>query len=74
MKARLGVDSKIKQIHSVAATVANAHAPQVLEDLLHGAEMRVWGDSAYNGRTEAIRRVTPCAQDFTHEKDGATSH
>ena len=68
MKAHIGVDSKTRQIHSVVATAANVHDSQVLEDLLHGDETRVWGDSAYSGQTEAIREVAPCAQDFTHEK------
>ena len=68
MKAHIGVDSKLKQIHSVAATAANVHDSQVLEDLLHGEETRVWGDAAYTGQTETIRRVAPCAQDFTHAK------
>jgi IS5 family transposase len=68
MKAHIGVDSKLKQIHAVAATAANVHDSQVLEDLLHGEETRVWGDAAYTGQTEAIRRVAPCAQDFTHAK------
>ena len=68
LKAHIGVDSKTRQIHSVAATAANVHDSQLLEDLLHGDETRVWGDSAYSGQTEAIRRAAPCAQDFTHEK------
>ncbi len=45
MKAHTGVDSKTKMIHSVVATAANVHDSQVLEDLLHGEETRVWGDS-----------------------------
>jgi IS5 family transposase len=68
MKAHIGVDCKSKQIHSVAATAANVHDSQVLEDLLHGDETRAWGDSAYTGQTETLRRAAPCAQDFTHEK------
>lgn len=68
MKAHIGVGSKTKQIHSVVATAANVHDPQVLEDLLHGDETRVWGDSAYTGQTEMLRRAAPCAQGFTHEK------
>jgi IS5 family transposase len=68
MKAHIGVDSRSKQIHSVAATAANVHDSQLLEDLLHGEETRVWGDAAYTGQSEAIRRTAPCAQDFTHEK------
>lgn len=73
MKAHIGVDSKTKQIHSVAATAANVHDSQVLEDLLHGDETRVWGDSAYTGQTDVIRRRAPCAQDFTHAK-GRRNH
>ncbi len=43
MKAHIGVDSKTKLIHSVAVTPANVHDSQVLEDLLHGEETRLWG-------------------------------
>lgn len=68
MKAHLGIDSKLKLIHSVVATAANVHDSRILPDLLHGAETRVWGDSAYTGQTAAIRAAAPKAQDFTHEK------
>jgi IS5 family transposase len=68
MKAHLGVDSKRKLIHSVVATPANVHDSQILPDLLHGAETRVWGDSAYTGQTDVIRAKAPKAKDFTHEK------
>lgn len=68
MKAHIGVDSKTKQIHSVAATAANVHDSQVLGDLLHGDETRVWDDSAYTGQTDVMRNTALCAQDFTHEK------
>jgi IS5 family transposase len=44
MKAHIGVDSQSKIIHAVAATAANVHDSQVLPDLLHGEETRVWGD------------------------------
>ena len=73
MKAHVGVDSKTKLIHSAVATPANVHDSQILPDLLHGAETRVWGDSAYTGQTEAIRAAAPQAQDFTHEK-GSRGH
>ena len=49
MKAHIGVDSATKLIHSMVATPANVHDSQVLGDLLHGGESRVWGDSAYAG-------------------------
>ena len=68
MKAHLGVDSKTKLIHSVAATPANVHDSRVLPDLLHGEETRVWGDSAYAGQTEVIRRCAPRAKDFTQKR------
>lgn len=68
MKAHIGVDSKTKQIHSVVATPANVHDSQVLEDLLHGEETWVWGDSAYSGQTETLHQAAPAAKDFTHEK------
>ncbi len=73
MKAHLGVDSKTKLIHSAVATAAHVHDSKILPDLLHGAETRVWGDSAYRGQREAIRQAAPHAQDFTHEK-GARNH
>lgn len=68
MKAHIGVDSKTKIIHSVAATAAYVHDSQVLEDLLHGDETRVWGDSAYAGQGDVIQRSAPGAKDFTQAK------
>ena len=68
MKAHIGVDSRTKLIHSVAATSANVHDSQVLPDLLHGNETRVWGDSAYTGQGDAIREQAPDARDFTQKK------
>jgi IS5 family transposase len=46
IKAHIGVDSKTKVIHAVAATAANVHGSVVRGDLLHGKETRVWGDRA----------------------------
>jgi IS5 family transposase len=68
MKAHIGVDSKTKMIHSVAATAANVHDSQVLEDLLHGEETRVWGDSAYSGQQQVLHEHAPNAKDFTNKK------
>ena len=68
MKAHIGVDSRSKLIHSVAASAANVHDSQLLGDLLHGQETRVWGDSAYAGQGDAIREQAPKAKDFTHKK------
>lgn len=68
MKGHIGVDSQSKLIHSVAATAANVHDSQLLGDLLHGEETRVWGDSAYAGQSDAIRDTAPKAKDFTNKK------
>jgi IS5 family transposase len=68
MKAHIGVDSREKLIHSVAATPANVHDSEVLCDLLHGDETRVWGDQAYRGQRDVIREHAPGAQDFTNKR------
>ena len=68
MKAHVGVDSQSKLIHSVAVTPANTHDSQVLEELLHGGETRVWGDSAYSGQKKALSRCAPKARDYTCKK------
>jgi IS5 family transposase len=68
MKAHLGVDSRTKLIHSVAATAANVHDSQVLPDLLHGQETRVWGDAAYSGQRDVIRHHAPSAKSFIQTK------
>ena len=68
MKGHIGVDSQSKLIHSVAATAANVHDSQLLGDLLHGEETRVWGDSAYSGQRDVIVEHAPRAKDFTNKK------
>lgn len=68
MKAHIGIDSKTKIIHAAVATAANVADSQVLGDLLHGDETRVWGDQAYRGQTDVIREHAPCAQDFTNRR------
>jgi IS5 family transposase len=68
MKAHIGADSRSKLIHAVAATAANVADSKVLPDLLHGDETRVWGDQAYRGQREAIRRAAPRAKDFTNRR------
>jgi IS5 family transposase len=73
MKLHIGVDSKTKLVHSAAATAANEHDSQLLGDLLHGDETRVWGDSAYTGQKEALAEHAPRAQDYTNVK-GRRNH
>ena len=68
MKAHIGVDSRHKLIHSVAATAANVHDSHLLPALLHGHETRVWGDSAYQGKGEVIHALAPRARDMTHRR------
>jgi IS5 family transposase len=68
MKAHIGVDSHTRLIHSVVATAANVHDSQVLGDLLHGNETRVWGDSAYTGQQHVLAEKAPHAKDFTQAK------
>ena len=68
MKLHIGVDSRSKLIHSAAATAANEHDASVLEDLLHGEETRVWGDSAYTGQKARLAAAAPRAKDFTNAK------
>jgi IS5 family transposase len=55
MKAHIGVDSRTRTIHTIAATAANVHDSKVLGQLLHGRERRVYGDSAYRGQREVLR-------------------
>jgi len=68
MKAHIGVDSNTRLIHSVVATAANVHDSQMLGDLLHGNETRVWGDSAYTGQKRVLAERAPQALDFTQDK------
>lgn len=68
MKAHIGVDSQTKLVHSLSCTAANAHDSTEVGNLLHGAETRVWGDSAYTGKKEVLRAKAPAARDFTHRR------
>ncbi|MCE3224193.1 MAG: insH [Nitrospira sp.] len=68
MKAHIGVASRTKLIHSVAATAAHVHDSQVLPDLLHGQETRVWGDAAYSGHRAVIQHHAPEAKSCIQTK------
>jgi len=68
MKAHIGMDSRTSVIHSLTATAANVHDSQVLPQLLHGQETRVWGDSAYSGQCEVLRQHAPHAKSFIQAK------
>jgi transposase, IS5 family len=67
MKAHVGVDSKHKLIHTILASAANVADSLALPHLLHGRETRVWGDQAYRGQKEAMRKAAPRARDFTNQ-------
>ena len=73
MKAHIGVDSRTRLIHSASFTAANAHDSTEVGRLLHGGETKVWGDSAYTGKREAIRAKAPAARDYTHRR-GVRGH
>ena len=77
MKAHIGVDSAERTIHAVAATPANVHDSQMIGGLRHGGEppdqVRGAGDSAYQGRKEAIEAAAPGAQDMTNRR-GSRNH
>ncbi len=54
-------------------TSANVHDSQVLGDLLHGGETRVYGDSAYTGKKSQIKAHAEQAKGFTHKR-GRRNH
>ncbi len=68
MKAHLGVDSKTILGHSIVVTPGNVDYSQVIGDLLHGNETKIWGDSAYAGQTDVLHKVSPNARDYTQKK------
>jgi IS5 family transposase len=68
MKMHIGVDSRTGLVHSAAVTAANVHDKHLLENLLHGEERRVYGDSAYASQKALIRQHAPHAKDFTNQR------
>jgi transposase, IS5 family len=68
MKLHIGVDSQSGLAHSAVVTSANIHDKHPLPDLLHGAERRVYGDSAYASQKELIGSKAPKAKDFTNQR------
>ena len=73
MKAHIGADTKTGLVHSVSFTAANAHDSTEIPNLLHGEEIRVYGDSAYTGKKQTIQAVAPNAKDFTNQR-GRRNH
>jgi len=68
MKAHIGVDARQGHVHSLCSTAASVADKHMLPDLLHGKERKVWGDAAYQGQGEAIRKAAPQAQDMTSRR------
>lgn len=68
LKAHIGVDSKEGHVHSLCTSAASVADKHMLPDLLHGEERKVWGDGAYQGQGEAIRRAARQAQDMTSRR------
>lgn len=68
MKLHIGVDSRTGLAHSAAVTAANVHDKHCIEDLLHGQERRVYGDSAYASQKALIGEHAPMAKDFTNQR------
>jgi transposase, IS5 family len=68
LKAHIGVDSKEGHVHSLCTSAASVADKHMLPDLLHGEERKVWGDGAYQGQGEAIRRAAAQAQDMTSRR------
>jgi len=68
LKAHIGVDSKSQSDTFNGGNSSKYPRSQVLPDLLHGEETRVWGDSAYTGQKNAMKCVAPKAKDFTHKR------
>jgi transposase, IS5 family len=68
MKAHIGADSSNKLVHTIVATPANVHDSTVVARLLHGKETRVYGDSAYIGKSRVIREKAPRAKAFINKR------
>jgi len=68
MKIHVGVDRESRTVHRLVTTPANVHDSKMVEDLLHGEENAVFGDSAYMGKTEDIAKKAPGALDLTQTR------
>jgi IS5 family transposase len=68
MKLHIGVDSETGLAHSAVVTAANVHDKHPLPELMHGAEEKLYGDSAYASQQALIRSKAPQAQDWTNQR------
>ena len=53
-KAHIGVDKDTSLVHHVKATAANVHDTEAVEDIIHGDEDELYGDSGYLNVEEHI--------------------
>ncbi len=72
MKAHIGVDSKTKMIHSVAATQPMCMTRRCWKICCMARRPRVWGDSAYTGQKAGAARACAERQEF-HATQGQSS-
>lgn len=70
MKLHIGTDSQTGLVHSASVTAANVHDSHQVPNLLHGAETRFYGDSAYRGQEQRkrLKAIAPKAKDFTNKR------
>ncbi len=68
MKIHVGADRESRTVHSLVTTPANVHDSKMVDDILHGEENVVFGDSASMGKTEAIAKKAPQALDRTRTR------
>src|SRR3984957_10881240 len=55
-------------VHSVWTSAASVADKQMLPNLLHGEERKVWGNGGYRGQTDSIHQAAPHAQDMTYRR------
>ena len=64
MKMHIGVDDTLGLIHSLETTPANTHDLRVVDQLLHGEEERIFGDSGYRGIEDHLAPKKRAAKHF----------
>ena len=84
MKAHVGADTGKGLVHSIVVTNAAVHDSRVMDKLLHGKELSVYGDKAYAGKEKeqdyeargiewCVKRKANRGQQLTQE-DKAYNH
>ncbi len=68
MKLHIGVNSSTGIVHSMGVSAANVHDSQLLPELMHGKETRLYGDGAYTGQKAVMKQQAPKAKDFTQAR------